>query len=726
MPYSPLKQQEIGYQKSLSKTNDQASMVVAALFGISFSISLAVAILILRSGLDTPTDLIINSLIFICAVLTCPFIFNSIRSVRTPSNVDLGQSLIVVIFFLAVIPLAVIGAKSIYLIYLFFIVGAYFFYGQLQKIPIPKKQKILTLFAGAFLGVYISLTNPYVYLPEQAYLELPLDAAFHLSISNMWTNYHVVSLGIDGLTPYRYHVLTHIWISSLARVLDVESIWIFAVAFKLIVSTLFYSGLINAVIRLSSSPTTHIGAISIVTVLITVLIRHLGWDTYNSSESYTLSLFFLMMALPYLINPALRFNRTYSKSELTILIIFGILISVTKISTGIIFFSVFSFIFLSSRISIFQALVIWVITVGLLATTITYLLQINLITFYRMVYPFALFRSFFWEGAVSNFVIPVLTILLLSPKSFSNAHSFPKKNYGSELNIVTGSLVLVIIIASIPGLVLEIPGGGAYYFLNTVQWVALPILLALIQGQIGGLIKISYLVRRTPITFVLSSIVLVLLLQFIILKTPNPYNSMASLVEAVNIKSEGAAKFLDKYKSDNVYLSFFGHKLAIGHLNQVERFFLNSITEQGVLFGNELKKSLVLTETYKLVEHIKNDSNINNKSYILFIPATNEKFWGIVERCPTKAFFLPALTGIPVLSGIPSLQTACGEEIRKGYKIWRGGQYGYHSFGPESHSTENVSENELCARSERLGFNKVLFINSVKNFSENKIIICSM
>ena len=29
---------------------------------------------------------------------------------------------------------------------------------------------------------------------------------------------------------------------------------------------------------------------------------------------------------------------------------------------------------------------------------------------------------------------------------------------------------------------------------------------------------------------------------------------MASLVEAVNIKSEGAAKFLDKYKSDNVYL----------------------------------------------------------------------------------------------------------------------------------------------------------------------------
>jgi hypothetical protein len=101
---------------------------------------------------------------------------------------------------------------------------------------------------------------------------------------------------------------------------------------------------------------------------------------------------------------------------------------------------------------------------------------------------------------------------------------------------------------------------------------------------------------------------------------------------------------------------------------------------------------------------------------LVFVPPETAEFWHLVEKCRSKSFFIPAMTGVPMLKGLPPLSTGCDHEHLKGY--------GYDAYGPDSRS-RSMTKLEACHEAGKLGFSSVFVLREPLRSNNHELWDCS-
>ena len=99
----------------------------------------------------------------------------------------------------------------------------------------------------------------------------------------------------------------------------------------------------------------------------------------------------------------------------------------------------------------------------------------------------------------------------------------------------------------------------------------------------------------------------------------------------------------------------------------------------------------------------------------IYIPQTNREFWripiGSDDACMRGSLFVPALTGVPLVDGMPPL--ACGVMIRYLF-----------GFFPQRTSDDPLDDEALCVKTRDRGLDAVYRLSSLSDPTENRLLRC--
>jgi hypothetical protein len=131
------------------------------------------------------------------------------------------------------------------------------------------------------------------------------DTLFHASIASMIKTYGAVSTGLHGLVETPYHVLSHRLFAALSILSGVPVLEVYGTAQIILLCPLLLASATwcTCRVRRCGSPTA-VARTWLIVCAILILLKLLPLDrfdfgdTYFYSESYTLSLFYLLLALP--------------------------------------------------------------------------------------------------------------------------------------------------------------------------------------------------------------------------------------------------------------------------------------------------------------------------------------------------------------------------------------------------------------------------------------------
>lgn len=167
------------------------------------------------------------------------------------------------------------------------------------------------------------------------------SAYFHAGIGEIFKQNSVISVGIDGLDPLFYHTFSHIWFSQISSMVNSNLFESYAFAFQIIVLPMLLFGLI--VIAKNLRTDKVIPNFGVFLSLLAVLV-YFSRPILFESESYTISLILFIAAIFYLSQYSTSFeqkNESPSGSYKNVITGFLLLIIYfTKVSTGIIFFTI--------------------------------------------------------------------------------------------------------------------------------------------------------------------------------------------------------------------------------------------------------------------------------------------------------------------------------------------------------------------------------------------------
>jgi hypothetical protein len=110
-----------------------------------------------------------------------------------------------------------------------------------------------------------------------------------------------------------------------------------------------------------------------------------------------------------------------------------------------------------------------------------------------------------------------------------------------------------------------------------------------------------------------------------------------------------------------------------------------------------------------LLNKIDKDNSINKKETCIYIPKTNDVFWGMQIRVDGTPFIVPGLTSIAMIDGVPDYLNPTARKLR-----------GYHVYNKdfdkqgENNYTE-LSIDELKSKAREKGFSTIIKIGFINN-----------
>lgn len=180
--------------------------------------------------------------------------------------------------------------------------------GELEKIALPKTSVLL---ASVLATLLISGATQYANFQIMDYVHAAkahADTLFHASIASMIKQYHMPSTGLHGLIEISYHVLSHRVLAAfsvLGGVSVLEAYGFIQIIFlnPLLIFSLAYAA---AMLLARHSTEKAVSCWSVVCGFLflanLMLSKWALWDSYFVSESYCLSLPFLLLSLPVLMD----------------------------------------------------------------------------------------------------------------------------------------------------------------------------------------------------------------------------------------------------------------------------------------------------------------------------------------------------------------------------------------------------------------------------------------
>ncbi|WP_414475184.1 hypothetical protein [Microvirga sp. M2] len=359
---------------------------------------------------------------------------------------------------------------------------------------------------------------------EQALMgELFKDTLYHAAIAGLFQQYGTVSIGLDGLQPIIYHVASHWFIGGLARWTGLSTIQAYSLFVPILGGPLllFYLLATVAHLRPADSGIARYAAMFIVTAITVGLGHFTLFGVFWVSESYLVSLWFFLLTIQTMI---VGLPSTI-RSALPLLFCVAVLVtmtSITKISTGAV---------LSCGAAVWIAWrnpksLPW--TMAGAAFAFLPFLLVYMSTYSgsgsgedSIFRPFVTFRRYGYNA----YFLPTVFVILL----FVGWRRYPREPNNQALLMGLGAMMLASIASS---LILDLPAGAVFYFVNPGIWAALCI-LAFCAWPKEALSSFSY---KAQIAIALIGVTVVTL------GTSRPSKAMqqiAALREDIKVRSDG-------------------------------------------------------------------------------------------------------------------------------------------------------------------------------------------
>lgn len=167
-----------------------------------------------------------------------------------------------------------------------------------------------------------------------------IDTLYHASIAAMIKNYGVTSTGLNGLVETPYHVLSHTLFAAVSLVSRASVIEVYGVANWVLLAPLLIFAVTACSLMLDAharlDPIRVWFSVCVLLAMCPYILDWWGvWDSFFGSESYSLSLSLMLLALPLL------FTTKLMAVELLLLVASTALMSAAKASVGLIFIELF-------------------------------------------------------------------------------------------------------------------------------------------------------------------------------------------------------------------------------------------------------------------------------------------------------------------------------------------------------------------------------------------------
>jgi uncharacterized membrane protein len=244
--------------------------------------------------------------------------------------------------------------------------------------------------------------------------------------------------------------------------------------------------------------------------------------------------------------------------------------------------------------------------------------------------------------------------------------------------ILDVEIVAVIAIAGVlPGFILHIDGGSAFYFSDVQRWIALCLLLSSVTTLLPTVDRLRW--NR------LSTIaVLFVAIPLVVSTARNSWYWTRRMVRA-----NAELRY-------SLYPSAARARLTPG-IRSLPRLGDPSLLETGLRSSVNYNPVAGLLELAKMPLEEK-------RSTAVFVPQSEDKYWTILKRpgaCSFSGFVVPSLTGISMIDGMPA--AGCTLSHYYGLSLFR------HRTDPQTE--EDQSPAVVCARAVSAGFDEVIVLH---------------
>ncbi len=482
------------------------------------------------------------------------------------------------------------------------------------------------------------------------------DTVYHVALANMLEYHNVKSVGLDGLPLIGYHTLSHRVAGAFSNWAGLNTFVGYSLFFSGVALPLLFTFFANAAMFLRPWGWGHLKPfVGIASLMATLLVcSNFEFASYFASESYIFSLLMLMIVIPAMAVWSLDSAGFSEKFLLSAVFIIGItLASLAKISTGAVMFAGVAFLITASfkfRLSGF----VLAFLVSLLPFVFIYTIS-SIGSGYESDFfsPFS-FLIEHQRVAIFHIIITFIAFLYLGyflPGEFS-------------LKVLYGSMLIMSLAATASSLLLELEGGNAYYFANPGIWAAI-----LLISSVG---PASTNPNSLAIQHQLTLASMILLLVVVI----NP----------------------DRWK--------FAEKLSSGYtrIEQAARSY--SPGSHADSLSALLSKNTVLGKIASEIDDIKS----KKEDFAVFVAPEFRAYWQLARYCWAQPFYIPALTAIPLVKGLPPEVPECvGPSF-----------FGLYAYDPAVSASATISDRELCDHA------KTRNISEIQKFSQHgsKYIVC--
>jgi hypothetical protein len=532
----------------------------------------------------------------------------------------------------------------------------------------PIRVWVFAVACGCLAGFgYFLLTNSRAYAsvltPELALAGIhQLDTIFHASIANMLIKYGVLSTGLDGFVPIKYHALSHAWLGSVSLWLGVPTLEGYVVGMQVIaIPMLLFS--LSLAIHLFRRPGDGWanGALMTLGSLLLLLLTDLwGWASYLVSESYCLAMIVFLLTLPLLAEIADDERRHRLSLQLSALGVAGLLIMLSKISVGAILASAVG-ILLWRRVGMtllgLIKLAVPLLLIAILATATIFPDNILLQALDPLGFPREYPRGALWNIGANVVLLGV---------------AFQVWRGGIAREKRCAEAVGVIAIAGIAvALLVNLPGAADYYFVNVGAWTAIVFVWAYGAESLERLFSSPF----APGLMVVAILLVALATKE---KRESAYRLgalFAELQARVRLVTGESAGPETTTGQRLVALLTPGHQARYALARDIKRM-----------------PGAQVSETLQAMGIAQADRAA------VFVPPENLAFWKITMECRAVPFFVPAILGVPMLKGLSPTALKCPSEPH----------YGFTNY--KDASSEPLSDQQLCVRAAPWNLETVLIL----------------
>ena len=283
----------------------------------------------------------------------------------------------------------------------------------------------------------------------------------------------------------------------------------------------------------------------------------------------------------------------------------------------------------------------------------------------RVWWPFFILAQLFW-----SILYIVLRLRKEHARTVSDVAQLIRERRILDVELVT----VVAVLGILPGFVVHIDGGSAFYFSDVQRWLSVGLLLALAPTLLPSVSP-----RRFGSLATIGIVFVVL--PFAVSMARNSVFWTARMLKA-NVELRHA-----------LYPPDMRSSIVPGIRS------LPLLTDSAAL-----SRGLRASVNYNPVQGLLNLSSISlgeKRRSAVFVPQTDTRYWTILKRpnaCAFSGFVVPSLTGISMIDGMPAPECRLSP------------YYGLSLFQKRTHpqTPADITPANLCARAVRLGFERVI------------------